>query len=84
MPEAAREQAAKLGYALPIVAGPTSVTPQSLGFTNNQAMGMIVADASGKVIYNSNGASCNEEQIAVVKALRDAGIWQLRHNLFAL
>jgi len=77
-PEEAKANAAKLGYTLPIVTGPTSVTPESLGFTNtnNYARGTIVADASGKVVYHSNGlSSSNAIELAVVKALQDAGVW---------
>ena len=75
-PEEARAKATKLGYTLPIVEGPASATPESLGFSNNYARGIIVADASGKVVYHSNGgASYNTIELAVVKALQDAGVW---------
>jgi outer membrane lipoprotein-sorting protein/peroxiredoxin len=74
-PEEAREEATKLGYTLPIVTCPASVTPESLGFTDNYVRATIVADASGKVVYHSNGAGNIQVETAVVKALRDAGVW---------
>ena len=74
-PADATGQLARLGYTFPSMMALDTMTSVAMGFTTGSLEGIIIADKTGKVVYHSNGLIINASMPAVLKALREAGVW---------
>jgi outer membrane lipoprotein-sorting protein len=74
-PADAGGQLARLGYTLPSMLAPDTMTPASMGFTGNTLRGIVLADSAGKVVYHTNDVMSSGTPDAIVKALMAAGVW---------
>jgi outer membrane lipoprotein-sorting protein len=75
----ARAQLARLGYTLPSMLPPETMTAAAMGFTGKSPLsgtsGIILADSAGKVVYHTNEIFSSGTPDAIVKALMEAGVW---------
>jgi hypothetical protein len=74
-PADASGQLARLGYTLPSMLAPDTMTPAAMGFTNQILHGVILADSAGMVVYHTNDVSSSGTPDAIVKALMAGGVW---------